>query len=166
MIFRVLLVIALVYFSLMAIFRFLKRPGKNGGPPSADEIRSRKITLGLVAFALLTVFLASIGRLHWIGALFATVLPLLKNLHDLWNYLFRDKQKAESIDNKPRPPEPMVSSRQQALDILGLEDPCSEEDILAAHKRLIQKLHPDRGGNDFLAAQINAARDYLMKQRT
>ena len=50
----------------------------------------------------------------------------------------------------------------EAWQILGLEEGASKEDIIKAHKRLIQKLHPDRGGNDYLAAKINAAKDTLI----
>jgi hypothetical protein len=53
-------------------------------------------------------------------------------------------------------------SRKEALAILGLEDPADDEDIVAAHRKLIQKLHPDRGGNDYLAAKINQAKDFLL----
>ncbi len=53
-------------------------------------------------------------------------------------------------------------TRQEALDILGLQTEANKEDIIKAHKRLIQKLHPDRGGNDYLAAKVNAAKDLLL----
>ena len=56
-------------------------------------------------------------------------------------------------------------SRAEAWQILGLEPEVDEQTIIKAHKRLIQKLHPDRGGNDYLAAKVNAAKDLLLKGR-
>ena len=53
-------------------------------------------------------------------------------------------------------------TRAEALSVLGLADDATDEDIVSAHRTLIQKLHPDRGGNDYLAAKINEAKDFLL----
>jgi len=53
-------------------------------------------------------------------------------------------------------------TREQALQILGLEPGATDTEIREAHRRLMTRLHPDQGGTTWLAQQLNAARDTLI----
>ena len=62
----------------------------------------------------------------------------------------------------PAQPGKQAMSRAEALDILGLEEGASADEIETAYKALIVKNHPDQGGTDWLAARLNEARDILL----
>ena len=51
---------------------------------------------------------------------------------------------------------------EEAARLLGVDEHASAQDIMDAHRRLIQKVHPDAGGSAELAAQVNRARDVLL----
>ncbi len=53
-------------------------------------------------------------------------------------------------------------TRQEALAVLGLAEGATADEIRAAHRRLIQRVHPDVGGSADLAARINRAKDILV----
>ena len=50
-----------------------------------------------------------------------------------------------------------------AREIFGVDPIYSKEQIIQRHRELMQKNHPDRGGSDYLAAQINQAKDILIE---
>ncbi|PAP93206.1 DnaJ domain-containing protein [Mesorhizobium wenxiniae] len=53
-------------------------------------------------------------------------------------------------------------TKEEAYKILGLEAGAAAADVRKAHRRLMQRLHPDIGGTSFLAARINEAKDVLL----
>jgi hypothetical protein len=54
-------------------------------------------------------------------------------------------------------------TRDEAYQVLGLAAGASPAEIKEAHRRLMQRLHPDLGGSDWLATRINLAKDLLLK---
>jgi hypothetical protein len=83
-------------------------------------------------------------------------------LRVLESYLDRrlgaDWRKAQAPPRGPR----TDMTRDEALAILGLASAATEEEIRAAHRRLILRVHPDAGGSADLAARINRAKDVLL----
>ena len=119
----------------------------------------------------LLLLLVITGKMHWVGAALGALIPFLRNAYGLISQvlpLWLQRQKAQQSAHAQEPSKPVVPMAiQEALDVLGLAGDITKGDIneqmvLDAHRRLIQKLHPDRGGNDYLAAKINQARDLLL----
>lgn len=121
---------------------------------------------GIVVLA--AIFLAMTGRLAWAGAAISALIPWAMRafrFHALWREAKRAFGGGPQPNGRQAPPPRRDRGRMspdEAYAILGLKPGASKDDIQIAYKRLIQKMHPDAGGSDVLAAQINEARDVLM----
>jgi hypothetical protein len=80
----------------------------------------------------------------------------LDRLHPSWR---EDVSRGESkMSGGPHGRMPV----EEAWAILGLEPGADDEAIRRAHRELMLKVHPDRGGSTYLAAKINEAKDVLL----
>ncbi len=57
----------------------------------------------------------------------------------------------------------MDVSRQTALEIFGLKDGCSEDDINKKYRTLSKVVHPDTGGDENLFLLLTTCKDTLLK---
>lgn len=80
----------------------------------------------------------------------------LDRLHPSWR---EDLQRAEEAS--PRAADGRMP-REEALEILGLGPSPTPDEIRRAHRELMLKLHPDRGGSTYLAAKVNEAKAVLL----
>lgn len=132
-----------------------------------DQQRKSGKQIAIWAIALLVLGLVVTGRAHWLMGVLAALLALAGRVAQFAQYipLFKKIFGDASAQQPPagNTPANLSMSRQEAADILGVDINAEQDEIRLAHKKLMQKIHPDRGGSEALAKQINQAKDTLSK---
>lgn len=128
---------------------------------------------GLYLTAIVLIGLAVTGKIHWLMAGIAALFPLVQKLVPVvlralpFINLLR-QNKAQQHQQQYRQNNQASHSSEEmnlkkAKEIFGLKTLESKQQIIQRHRELMQKNHPDRGGSDYLAAQINQAKDILLE---
>jgi hypothetical protein len=118
---------------------------------------------GGVFLGLVTVALTITGRIGLAFLAAAGAWALLTGTMPPWMRFPQSGGNAGGSRDVP-PSRRGAMPRSEALKVLGLEEGATEEQIRAAHRRLILQIHPDKGGTSYLAAKINEAKDALLRR--
>jgi hypothetical protein len=144
---RILLILGLLALLVWGVRRFIlpSLPGE-----LAKSLGQVGILLALLLLALLPGW--------WLAGLGVVGIWLVRNFGLL--RVWRQRPQASGAFGNRHGAVP--KSVAEAYEVLGLQPGASRAEIIAAHRRLMQKVHPDRGGSGFLAAQINRAKEILL----
>jgi len=132
-------------------------------------------SIGLLCGSVLMLLVLT-KKIHILGLMLAALIPLIQKVVTLSirfapfiGKIIHSYQKNQSTNTQSnssshtRTQKDQEMTTKEALDILGLTEEATKDQILSQHRKLIQKLHPDKGGSHFLTAKINQARDLLLK---
>jgi len=162
---RIYLILLLLVIAFFGVRAFLKTS------PAVLAYYIKRLLL--IITGLIVLYLTVTGRLNWLFALAGVavafvlrLMPVLLRyapyLHRLWSEFNTTKQNTSQRHNKADTKGAM--SVEEAYEVLGLKTGAPESEIIAAHRKLMQKIHPDHGGSNYLAAKINLAKKVLLKQ--
>ena len=136
----------------------------NRASPERRKQSLRSTLLYGVGAALLLLVVT--GRIPWLFAIFSAAVPWINKAmaaKRIWSSF--SQSQSDSDAGKRQPQRPIESmTREEALQILGLEPGANKEEIIIAHRKLMSKVHPDKGGTDYLAKSINQARQVLLEK--
>jgi len=144
-----LLVIGLLI-GLYALYRFFLNA-------DVQQVKAFFLLSMAVVLCVALFTLAVTGRLPAAIAILSALAPLALG----WWKARRDEQ-TETLDTGFNDE---VQTREDALEVLGLSEDASQADIKAAYKKLMQKVHPDHEGSEWMAAKLNQAKDILLKNK-
>ena len=146
MVFYIIIALIVLTIFIYLITEFIHLPKKKF---------KKNLKLGFLIILLAIVFFLMRffpGVISSIPAIFL-ILYRWGNVISFFSNIFL-KKKNNNIQDK--------MSKKEALEILGLREGASKEQIISSHQNLVKKNHPDLGGSDWVTKKLNQARDILL----
>ena len=162
MLYSILLIVA-----LFVIFRMYSKKTQSLTSEQKKKMLRMWLLIGAaIAVAVLAFSKGNViaGAIASMVALFSRALPLLRFAPLVKTFMDKQTGSSPGSQGQSGSKASVIQNmdKAQAADILGVDIDASKNDIIAAHKRLMQKVHPDKGGSDALAIQINEAKKVLL----
>ncbi len=133
---------------LYALYRFFLNA-------DVRQIKALFLSASMVTLSLALFYMAISGRLVAALGLVVALTPVILSIFKQWR-----NENGETLDTTSE----TIKTRADALEVLGLQDGANEKEIKAAYKKLMQKVHPDHEGSEWMAAKLNQARDLLLNK--
>jgi hypothetical protein len=171
-----IILLVLILLGLIKTYAYISQQ-----PADRRRVLVKRVALSLVM--IMIIIFTLMGRLPWISAIIAVLLPILSYLGAilmrslprflplLFLWLQRratssgtahgDDQSSRSYDSSNQSRRDQMSAG-EAREVLGVSDQADQREILLAYRTLMQKVHPDHGGNEYLASKLNQAKDTLL----
>ena len=151
--------------------RFWADPEKTEESASNPAPGNPLVTVAVVTLFLSLLIMMATGKLHWISAAITAAIPFLRRLPSLLRFLplvqrllpgLFKRSPRQGQRSQAEPAAAGTLTIEQARSMLEVSAEASREEIITAHRRLMARNHPDRGGSNYIAAQLNEAKALLL----
>jgi hypothetical protein len=151
----------LVAIAVLISFVFLIRGLSS---PHPEVVKKYYKTTMIILGILLIPILLKVGQ-PLIAALIGAMLAIGPSAHKILQlaYTFKLFRKVFDKEPAPLPAADAGMTIAKAREILSVSSTATRTEIEESYKNLMKRNHPDTGGSQFFARQLNQARDLLLR---
>ena len=133
------------------------------GKADREQRNKSLISILLYGIAAALLILVVTGKIPWLFAVLGAAVPWINRVltvRSIWHRFSHKNRDWTRQSHKSSRTSSMTAD--EAWEILGIKPGADKQEIIEAHKKMMQKIHPDKGGSSTLASQVNQAKDILL----